>query len=164
MGETLHIRVDNRLLHGQVVQFWLGHLGVDHLVVGDDDVASNEAMPTIYRMALPETVGLTVTTVVGLPAELERIGGKRALLLLKDVAALMRAIECGVELDRVTLGNVHAAPERERVTDSVYLSPGETADLATLEERGIEVEIQTFPGEVLRLVAAEGGGVRWSKS
>ncbi|MCP4675814.1 MAG: PTS sugar transporter subunit IIB [Deltaproteobacteria bacterium] len=163
MDAQVYVRVDNRLLHGQVVQFWIGHLEIAHLVVADDDMAENEAMQTIYRMALPETVELSVNTIRDLPAELERSAGHSTMVLLRGVQDLTCALECGAEFSRVTLGNVHAAPERARVTDSVYLSEEEVRALARLKANEIEIEIQTFPGEILRLVVDGEGGARWSR-
>ncbi len=163
MDAQVYVRVDNRLLHGQVVQFWIGHLEISHLVVADDDMAENEAMQTIYRMALPETVELSVNTVEDLPAELERSAGHSTMVLLRGIQDLECALECGAKFNRVTLGNVHAAPERSRVTDSVYLSEEEVRTLARLKTNEIEIEIQTFPGEILRLVVDKEGGTRWSR-
>lgn len=161
MNGQLHLRVDNRLLHGQVVQFWIGHLEVADLIIADDEVACNEAMPTIYRMALPEAVGLKVITVPELKSELDGKGSFSTMILVRDVNDVMRAIHSGVELTRITLGNVHATAERKRVTDSVYLSDKETEDLKTLCRAGINVEIQTFPGEVLRFEKDREGEFRW---
>ncbi|MCP4604381.1 MAG: PTS sugar transporter subunit IIB [Proteobacteria bacterium] len=163
MSGHVYLRVDNRLLHGQVVQFWIGHLGIVHLIIANDDVAQNEAISTIYRMALPETVGLTVASISNLSAELKRCESVSTMVLIRDVCDVTRALTYNVVIDRVTLGNVHAAPERERVTDSVYLSNEEIQSLSDLTDHGIEVEIQTFPGETLRLAVNEKGGARWSK-
>jgi len=161
MSDQVHLRVDNRLLHGQVVQFWIGHLEVADLIIADDEVACNEAMPTIYRMALPEAVGLKVITVSALKAELDKIGPLTTLILMRDVRDVMSAIEAGVVLRRITLGNVHATADRKRVTDSVYLSDEESEALMRLCREGIEVEIQTFPGEILRLIEDQKGEIRW---
>ncbi len=164
MAGHLHVRIDNRLLHGQVVQFWIGHLEIAHLIVADDDMAENEAMPTIYRMALPESVGLSVTPVGRLAEELERAKQLSTMVIIRDVGDLMRALEGGVSIGRVTLGNVHAAPDRGRVTDSVYLSSREIDALMELVKKNVEIEIQTFPGERLRLAMDQGGAARWSRS
>jgi mannose/fructose/N-acetylgalactosamine-specific phosphotransferase system component IIB len=165
MSGPLHVRVDNRLLHGQVVQFWIPHLGIDRLIVADDDVAKNEAMPMIYRLAVPESVELTVIPVVQLAAELETVNldNSTVLTLLRDVYDVTRAQMSGTIFKRLTLGNVHASPDRTRVTDSVYLSEEELAALERLKRGGVAVEIQTFPGEVLRLAANPEGGVSWSR-
>lgn len=163
MSGLVHLRVDNRLLHGQVVQFWIGHLEIDHLIVADDDVAQNEAMPMIYRMALPDAVGLAVTCVHNVVDELKRNQKHNTLVLIRDVFDLARAFIAGATFKKITLGNVHTAKGRKRITDSVYLSPEEIQSLGEMKRRGIPVEIQTFPGEVLRLEPKSDGGWHWSR-
>ena len=85
------------------------------------------------------------------------------MVLLRGIRDLTYALKCGAKFSQVTLGNVHAAPERSRVTDSVYLSEEEVRALAQLQINEIEIEIQTFPSEILRLVVDEEGGTRWSR-
>lgn len=162
-NRTVHVRVDNRLLHGQVVQFWLPRLGARHLIVADDAVAADEAMPTIFRMALPDTVKLTVTPVSRLAAELAQTRAASVMVLLREVHDAARFLMCGGSLTRLTLGNIHAAPDRARVTDSIYLSAAETEALVQMAARGVEIEIQTFPGEVLRFVVDDRGEADWSR-
>lgn len=163
MAADLHVRIDNRLLHGQVVQFWIPHLEIDHLVIADDGVAANPAMLAVYRMALPERVDLDVVTIADLPATIARNRTRSTMVLLSDVEDAVRAHEGGLELTGLTLGNVHSLPARLRVTDSVFLSPDELDALAGLVAQGIEVEIQTFPGETLRLEDDDRGAATWVK-
>ena len=164
MSGSLHVRVDNRLLHGQVVQFWLGHLQIAHLVVANDDVAKDNAMATIYRLAMPESVGLTITPLASLKEELKRTESKNTMVLLKDIDDVEAALNSGVSFDRLTLGNIHSSASRMRITDSVYLSEDEIKGLAELHSRQIRVEIQTFPGVTLRLTVDEKGDGNWVKS
>jgi PTS system mannose-specific IIB component len=163
MPQAVHIRVDNRLLHGQVVQFWIPHLEIDNLVIADDGVAANQAMLAVYRMALPERVGLEVVGIVGLAAALDRRAGRTTLALISDIHDALRARISGVGIDRLTLGNVHSLPSRTRVTDSVFLSVEEQAALGALLRDGVAVEIQTFPGETIHLELNAGGEARWAK-
>lgn len=158
-----HVRIDNRLLHGQVVQFWIPHLEIDHLVIADDDVASNQAMLAVYRMALPERVDLEVVPIAALPSTLERAEGRSTMVLISDVEGASRAREHGFEFARLTLGNVHSLPSRERVTDSVFLARDELAALAAMRDHGVVIEIQTFPGETLRLESDDRGDSTWVK-
>ena len=69
----------------------------------------------------------------------------------------------GVEVETVVLGNVHATHGRERVTDSVYLSREELEALVRYTEQGGDVQIQTFPGERMKLEVSPDGVVTWSK-
>jgi len=163
MTVNLHVRVDSRLLHGQVVQFWLGHLEITHLIIADDEVAKTEAMAAIYRMALPEAVVLTVIPVQQLCAELMRHESSSTMILVREVDDAAQTLMTVGATDRLTLGNVHMASDRARVTDSVYLSDAQISQLVRLTEHGIAVEIQTFPGEILRLVSNGEGGAEWSR-
>jgi PTS system mannose-specific IIB component len=158
-----HVRIDNRLLHGQVVQFWIPHLEIDHLLIADDGVAANQAMLAVYRMALPERVDLEVVPISDLPAAVERGQGRSTMVLISDVLDAARARKHGFEFSRLTLGNVHSQPSRERVTDSVFLSPEELEVLLGLRAYGVTVEIQTFPGETLKLETDDGGAATWVK-
>ena len=163
MQADRHFRIDNRLLHGQVVQFWIPHLEVDNLVIADDEVAANHSMLAVYRMALPERVALEVVGVAGLAAALRRASEGATMALLSDIHQAARALMSGVAIDRLTLGNVHSLPSRARVTDSVFLSVEEQTALCALRRQGLAVEIQTFPGETLRLEVDDRGGSRWVK-
>jgi PTS system mannose-specific IIB component len=163
MANGLHLRIDNRLLHGQVVQFWIPYLEVDRLIIADDDVSADGALHAVYRAALPERVALVVTEVADTAHAVAQGSAAVTLVLVSNVDDARRALEAGLELGRLTLGNVHAAADRTRVTDSVHLSGAELASLAELSARGLAVEIQTFPGETLRLVPDEEGAPRWSK-
>lgn len=162
MAAQAHARIDNRLLHGQVVQFWIPHLGIDYLIVADDEVARSESMQAIYRMALPNIVGLRVVRVDALAPALEANQGT-ALLLVRDIPTAQRILKQGAKLPRWTIGNVHASPDRNRVTDAVYLSEGEIEILKGIYRSGIAIEIQTFPGETLPFSLDNKGGPRWGK-
>ena len=163
MKPRFHVRIDNRLLHGQVVQFWIPHLGVENLVVADDEVAASDSMQTIYRMALPSVVDLKVVRVDALKAELETLPSLSNLVLIRTIEEIASVVRAGAKLQGITIGNVHAAPFRNRITDAVYLSDAETELLCWMSDRGIRIEIQTFPGEVLRFYREAGGG-KWSRS
>ena len=157
MSKRVFVRIDNRLLHGQVVQFWIPHLSVEKLLVADDEVFASEAMQTIYRMALPEHVRLSVMPTAELAANFLGLGAECALILIRTIDNAMSALKDGCTFERIMIGNVHASPERKRITDAVYLSEHETSVLCEMKQRGVEIEIQTFPGEVLRLTPTEGG-------
>ena len=162
MSKRVYVRIDNRLLHGQVVQFWIPHLNIEKLVVADDEVFGNEAMQTIYRLALPTHVSLSVMPVSRLVSELDALGDMTSLVLVRTIEDMKRAVESGCRITDFMIGNVHASPDRSRVTDAVYLSEREIEILSELKESGIEIEIQTFPGETLRFSVVD-GGYKWSR-
>ena len=163
MTQGAHVRIDNRLLHGQVVQFWIPFLEVQRLVIADDATAGDQTLVSLYRMVMPKSVSLDVVTPEELAAALETEPGASTLVLLAGVDALVRARAGGFAFERLTIGNVHAAPGRDRVTDSVYLSAAETASLLELRRSGTAIDIQTFPGEQFKLELDDLGGPVWAK-
>ena len=163
MTDTMHVRIDNRLLHGQVVQYWIPFLDVNRLVIADDEAADNPAMSAVYRMAVPRRVDLSVVPVRDLAREMSTSKATTTLILISDVFDATRAQVGGLSFDRLVLGNVHAAPGRTRITDSVYLSREEIDSLMRFRLNGGIVEIQTFPGERLQLEIDDNGEPKWSK-
>ena len=163
MESGIHVRIDNRLLHGQVVQFWIPYLEIDHLVIADDVAAANQTMISVYRMAVPSRVTLSVVCVDQLDAEIKKNSSSSLLVILSDIQEAVNAKKHGFVFDKLTIGNVHAQDDRVRITDSVYLADSEITMLKQLCNQNIAVEIQTFPGESLGMNIDESGGVRWQK-
>lgn len=141
-------RVDNRLLHGQILSAWVPALRADAIVVLDDEAASNALLQSAMELALPPDVTLRVVPVGDARSVLGSLPpASRALVLLRDVADAVRALEAGASLGPLNLGNVHFSPGRAMVSQAVYLSPAEVEALSELEERGTPVELKTLPRE-----------------
>jgi mannose/fructose/N-acetylgalactosamine-specific phosphotransferase system component IIB len=163
MTQGTHVRIDNRLLHGQVVQFWIPSLEVQRLVIADEATAADRTLVSLYRMVMPKSVTLDVVAPAGLGQALADGGASNTLVLLGNVADAIRARKSGFAFDRLTIGNVQASGGRSRVTDSVYLSEEEVRSLLDLRREGATVDIQSFPGEQFRLELDDRGGPVWVK-
>ena len=163
MSEPFHVRIDNRLLHGQVVQFWIPYLEVERLIIADDDAAANPSLLAVYRMAVPDRLDLAVVPVHRLAAALAGGPSTTTLVLIAEVFDVERARLGGLGVDHLVLGNVHAAAGRRRITDAVHLSAEEERALARAVGRKERIEIQTFPGETTVLSIDDEGEAKWSK-
>jgi PTS system mannose-specific IIB component len=145
------IRVDNRLVHGQVLEAWLPALDAHGVLVADDEAAGNVLARSAMALAIPPKVQFQVLKVPA-AADLLRPGGKgvpgvRTLLLVRDVRDAVALGETGVPIPRLNLGNVHFANGRRQVAPSVYLDEGEMDALARLSSVGTEVEARAVPSE-----------------
>src|SRR6202163_4158250 len=123
------VRVDNRLVHGQVLEAWLPALDAHGILVADDEAAANVLARSAMSLAIPSRVSFQVLRVAA-AAELLRPGGKgpqseRTLVLLRDVRDALALHEAGVPLPRLNIGNVHFAAGRRQVSPSVFLDPRE---------------------------------------
>lgn len=139
------VRVDQRLLHGQVVEGWVPYLKADSVVVADDAIAADPICQIAMTAACPSKVRLTVLRVE--KAADAETAGKRTLLLVGSVEALARVWRDGVRSDAVNVGNVPLIPGRTRVTPSVALSQAEMAALDEVAASGAQVEARAVPRE-----------------
>jgi PTS system mannose-specific IIB component len=144
------VRVDNRLLHGQILETWIPRLGIGEVVVGDDEAARSDLAQAAMCLCVPPGLPIRVLRVAEVPwAELARGTGK-ALVLLRDVGALAAARAGGLTPDlapQVNLGNVHFGPGRKPVTPSVFLAEAELQTLRDLAAAGFQLEARSIPSE-----------------
>ena len=144
------VRVDNRLLHGQILEAWIPRLGVTEVVVADDEAAASDLARAAMTLCVPPDLPVRVVRVKDVPWADLAAGGRVALVLLRDVAALAAAREGGLSpalAHRVNVGNVHFGPGRRPVTPSVFLAGRELDALRDLVAAGFEVEARSIPSE-----------------
>jgi PTS system mannose-specific IIB component len=144
------VRVDNRLLHGQILETWIPRLGIEEVVVADDEAAASDLAQAAMCLCVPPDLPIRVVQVAAVPwADLGRARGK-VLVLVRDVAALATAVRSGLTPDiapRVNLGNVHFGPGRRPVTPSVFLAAAELETLRALAAAGFQLEARAIPSE-----------------
>lgn len=141
-------RVDDRLIHGQVVVGWGAKLGLDFIAVIDDELAASEWEQQLYRAGLPEEVEARFATV---DEAAERLlewhaDDPRGFVLTRDIRTMRRLAERGA-LDgiEVNLGGLHDAPGRHRVFPYLYLGPDDRRELEKLRRCEVRVSAQDVP-------------------
>lgn len=141
-------RIDDRLIHGQVVIGWGTPLGAQLIVLVDDAVRANQWEQEIYRMALPHDVAVEFVNRDEALARLREWDAdpRRVMLVTGDVET-MAALVTGGEgvIRRVNLGGIHAGPGRHPCLRYVYLSDDETSTLRRLEATGAVITAQDVP-------------------
>jgi len=141
-------RIDDRLIHGQVVLGWGAPLGVDLIVLVDDAVRDNEWEQEIYRMAVPQGVDVEFLGADEAGSRLRQWadGQRRVFLLTGDIATMERLVERGDgAITRINLGGVHQQPGRRERLRYLYLSEDEVHRLRKLAESGVRVTAQDVP-------------------
>ena len=145
------VRVDNRLVHGQVLEAWLPALDAHGILVVDDEAAGNVLARSAMALAIPPKVSFQVLRVPA-AAELLRPGGKgpqgrRTLVLLRDVRDAVALHDAGVSIPQLNLGNVHFGAGRKQVSPSVFLNRDELSALDRLAAQGTRIEVRAVPSE-----------------
>ena len=142
------MRVDDRLIHGQVVLGWVRMVGATRIVVADDAVAKDEMQKTLMRFAAPPGVETTIIPVDEAGAALAHDGfpGDTVMLLVRGPQELVRLMAAGVPLTEVNVGNVRAAAGRERLTKEVAADRDDLSAWQALDAAGVALEAVWIPG------------------
>jgi len=142
-------RVDERLIHGQVVVGWGSRLHPTGIVVVDDELASSQWEQDLYVLGLPPEVEAQFLRVDEARDRLDeaREAPGRVILLTRDVQTMVRLAEGGrLRGEVANIGGIHYAPGRRAVLPYVYLSDDETRGLERLSEEGMTVMARDLPG------------------
>ncbi len=144
--EIALIRIDSRLIHGQVVQGWLPSLSVKEVVVVSDTAASSRLMGKMMRMSLPQEYALQVMRPLAAASYLLGEAQGKALVLVEDVSSLSRLASAGVKLKEVIIGNTKYEESKKQYSQGVFLSAEEYSLLKQMyEETGVDFILKTLP-------------------
>lgn len=140
-------RIDDRLIHGQVVVGWGQPLDLRFIVLVDDEVAASDWEQELYRMGVPPDMDVHFDAVDTAATNLARYQGdeRRGLLLTGDIDTMVRLVDASEAIRRVNVGGIHHRPGRVQRLRYVFLTPAEEAQLRSLAARGLEVTAQDVP-------------------
>ncbi len=141
-------RIDDRLIHGQVVVGWGQPMGIEFIVLVDDEVRASEWEQELYRMGVPPQVSVVFASVSEAVAQLPawRADERKGIVLTGDIGA-MDALCAGTDgaITQVNLGGIHYRDGRKERLRYVYLSDEEAAKLRRLAERQVAITAQDVP-------------------
>ena len=140
-------RIDDRLIHGQVVVGWGQPLEIGFIVLVDDVVAASDWEQELYRMGVPPEMDVyfhgAADAVAALPRY--RSDSRRGILVTGDIATMHRLVE-SAGVDTVNLGGIHFRNGRAQRLRYVFLAPDEERELRAIEASGARVSAQDVPG------------------
>ena len=140
-------RIDDRLIHGQVVVGWGQPLDIGFIVLVDDLVAEADWEQELYRMGVPPEMDLYFHSAAdAVPALAKyRADPRPGILLTGDIPTMRRLVdEAGV--NTVNVGGLHSRAGRVQRLRYVFLSPDDERQLRELAAHGAVVTAQDVPG------------------
>lgn len=139
-------RVDERLIHGQVVVGWGRRLGLQRIVVVSDEIASDPVTQELYRSGVPDD---TETRFCGIEEALtflrEHPNTRSTIVLTENLATMAVLVERGADIDEVNVGGIYSAPGRVLVLPYVWLDDEDRARVHAIEAAGVPVIAQDVP-------------------
>lgn len=138
------VRVDDRLIHGQVVAIWLKALHARRIVVVDDRTAADEFLREVLEFAAPPGVPVEV---LDLARGIERVrqlvtDPEPVFVLMRSPLTAVSLREAGIEFPLLNVGGIGAGPGRKPLYRNISASPEEIAAMRKMEELGTRVELR----------------------
>ena len=146
MGIHLY-RIDDRLIHGQVVVGWGQPLDIRFLVLVDDLVAASDWEKDLYRMAVPPEMEIYFADVATAIRDHARYASdpRPGILITGDISSMQRLVRGVKAIGSVNLGGIHHRAGRVEKLRYVFLTGAEERQLHELEAAGVEVTAQDVP-------------------
>lgn len=143
MGKLNMVRVDYRMVHGQIVAKWIKFRPVDRLILADDSLVDDPFMGDIYRMAVPDRE-VDIVKLGDIQTAIDR-KDDTVLLIFKDVASAYTVYKNGLQLPELNVGAVQNSAQRKSVVQGVALSAEEYEKLCEMKAEGVNVFLQPIP-------------------
>jgi len=152
MNNIKLVRIDFRLIHGQVITKWRNIIAATEIVIVDDKLSKDSFLADIYVMAAPPGVAVHVLSeeafLSGARAGDYSNGKSNVLLLFKSIGNLRHLVEQDVNFPAVQIGGLGGGVNRRSVVNGISIDDQDLQDLKFIQARGAEVYFQVTPEEV----------------
>lgn len=149
MKNVLVTRIDDRLIHGQVVTAWIKVYPINHILILDDELYKNALMLRIYKAAAPIGVKVLLMSVEeGIEFLLgSEKKGENIMVLVKTPEVIEAIMDSGFEISKVILGGMGANDKRKRFNRNISASPQEVDTFRRIIEKGAKIVYQLVPND-----------------
>lgn len=143
------VRIDDRLIHGQVVMAWSKAVAVKRMVVIDDKVAGDVIRKMLLETVAPPGVKVSVFTVTqGIEAlQTNKFGNEKLLLLCTNPMTIMMLIQGGIGISKVNIGGMSFSQGKTQLTKAVSVDNNDRNAFKELHAQGVVLEIQILPND-----------------
>lgn len=141
-------RVDNRLIHGQVIESWLPYTHATRLVVCSAALAEDAMWQRIMLLAVPARVAVEFCTLNTLRELYEKATpADRTLVLFADCGDARSAYEAGIIFTTLNIGNLHYSQGKTQICAHIALSDSDRKCLGFLKDQGVTLDFRCVPGD-----------------
>ncbi len=151
----LDVRIDDRLIHGQVCGYWIPQYSLERIAIVDDVIAKDETRKTALKFGMPEKCKLSIFGSASAADKFNRKidEGIRVMILCNSPIPLLRMAECGYQVPHITIGNMATKPGAVQIEKNTFISPEEKEAFVKLIDRGVKVFVQNTPGDTRKDVS-----------
>ena len=138
----VNVRVDHRLLHGQVAMAWNQVLGSDCILIANDSVPNDEIRKAGIKLAKPANMDASVEPLVSGVTDKYKL-----FIVVESIADVYKLCKETGMIDKITLGGVKSREGTRQISKAVFTTPKEEELIKELITDGVTVEIRQVPSD-----------------
>lgn len=143
------VRVDGRLVHGQVANLWTTKLNISRIMVVDNDIVNNDIEKSGLRLATPAGVKLSILPVEKAVANIlaGKYDSQRLFIVARLPQTFLDMVEQGVPLEVINVGNMSQSDETRSISHSINVTDDDVKAFEALNAKGIKLTAQMAPSD-----------------
>ena len=143
-------RIDDRLIHGQIVTMWSKESGCNRILVVNDEVSKDIIRKTLLMQIAPTAIKVNVVSIEKALEAYNNSNNKdiNALILTTNPEDVLKLVEGGVEINSVNIGGMSFKEGKKQITPSVYVDEEDIENFKKLYDRGIELELRRVSTDI----------------
>lgn len=148
------LRIDDRLLHGQVAFSWTNSLGVDAIIVANDEVVNDPIIKMSLKMATPPDVKLAIRSIEDAITLIENPKTKNMsiFVVVKNSTDAVRLAERTEMIKNINIGGVRKEEGKQMLTRAIFINDTDISNFNRLNELGREVEVRQVPTDAKKYI------------
>ncbi|ASJ21657.1 PTS system mannose/fructose/N-acetylgalactosamine-transporter subunit IIB [Brachyspira hampsonii] len=152
MKGFVNIRIDSRLIHGQVAGIWAPYLQINRIMIIDDEIANDDMQKDLLRMVAPAGVSTSILTKEKALKNIleDKYALQKVMLVVKTPYYLKYLIENGVEVKSINVGNMSTRENTRKITPTVNITEEEESILKSLINKNVEITVQMVPNDSIK--------------
>ncbi|MWN05673.1 PTS sugar transporter subunit IIB [Gilliamella sp. Pas-s95] len=139
-------RIDDRLIHGQVITTWVKNYDIEQVLIINDKVAMDKVQQSVLTMSAPPELKVLVFGVQQFIDIIKKTPiKKRTMLLFTNSIDVNKLIDGGLEIEKLNVGGMRMQEGRHQLSRAVSVTPEEKQAFKHIIEKNVKVEIQMVP-------------------
>lgn len=149
--EYVLVRIDSRLLHGQVATAWTKNTQPTRIIVVSDEVTKDELRKKLIQQAAPPGVKahvIPISQMIKIAGDKDHFGGERAMLLFESPQDVLRVVEGGVSLKSINVGSMAHSAGKVQPNKVLAFNQNDIETFAKLEKAGLDFDVRKVPNDM----------------
>lgn len=151
------LRVDDRLIHGQVVAGWARPLGIESIIIASDKISQDEWACNAYQLAVPEDIEFSCVGIKQCITIFNKQNKKRVMIIVESVQEAHNLLSEGLEIKEINIGGLGYKEGKREIAPYIYLSSKDIESVVNLYRLGVKVIGKQLPNsptiDVVKMLA-----------